>query len=111
MTSGVLAIGIAAALAATGLIAGIVWAVPSGGVIDAMKSIASTPWGAVTLIDLYVGFAITFGWMLVVEQRTWPRLGWLVLLLVAGNLATALFVVSRCRWATSVVDIFTARRA
>jgi len=111
MTRGVQAVGLAAALAAAGLIAGIVWAIPSGSVVNAMIAMGRTPWGAVTLVDLYVGFAIAYGWILVVERRTWPRLGWLVLMLSLGNLATALFVMSRCFGAKSVAEVFTATRS
>jgi hypothetical protein len=110
MTRGVLAVAIAAGLAAAGLVAGIVWAIPSGSVVTALIAIGGMPWGAVTLVDLYVGFAIAYGWMLVVERRTWPRLGWLLLMLGLGNLATALFVLARCFAARSVTDIFTERR-
>jgi hypothetical protein len=109
MTRSVAAVALAAGLAAATLIAGIAWAIPSGSVLAELIAMARQPWGAVTLLDLYVGFAISAGWILVVEGRTWHRVLWLVLMLGLGNLATVLFVLARCRDAATVPAIFLRR--
>ena len=109
MNAGVCAVACAAGGAALALIGGIIYAIPSGSVVTALIDIGSTPWGAVTLLDLYVGFVISAGWILVVEPRASRRILWLGLMLGLGNLATALFVLARCRKATTVAAIFTRR--
>ncbi len=49
------------------------------------------PWGIVSLVDLYVGFALFSGWIVFREKAWLPALIWLVLMMVLGFWAGALY--------------------
>lgn len=49
------------------------------------------PWGIVSLVDLYVGFALFSCWI-VFREKTWlPSVIWVVLMMVLGFWAGALY--------------------
>jgi hypothetical protein len=50
------------------------------------------PWGVVSLVDLYVGFALFSGWIVFREKAWLPALLWVVLMMVLGFWAGALYV-------------------
>ena len=58
------------------------------------------PWGIVSLLDVYVGFALFCGWI-VFRERSLPRAAiWVVLVLTLGNLVAsgyALLALARSR--------------
>ena len=49
------------------------------------------PWGIVSLVDLYVGFALFSGWIVFREKAWLPALMWVVLMMVLGFWAGALY--------------------
>ncbi len=49
------------------------------------------PWGIVSLVDLYVGFALFSGWIVFREKAWLPALIWVVLTMVLGFWAGALY--------------------
>ncbi len=49
------------------------------------------PWGIVSLVDLYVGFALFSGWIVFREKAWMPALIWVVLMMVLGFWAGALY--------------------
>jgi len=49
------------------------------------------PWGIVSLVDLYVGFALFSGWIVFREQALLPALIWFILMMVLGFWAGALY--------------------
>ena len=49
------------------------------------------PWGVVSLVDLYVGFALFSGWIVFREKAWLPSLIWVVLMMVLGFWAGALY--------------------
>ena len=49
------------------------------------------PWGIVSLVDLYVGFALFSCWIVFREQAWLPALIWVVLMMVLGFWAGALY--------------------
>lgn len=51
----------------------------------------SMPWGIVSLVDLYVGFTLFSGWILYREGLTWKSALWVMLMMVLGFLAGALY--------------------
>jgi hypothetical protein len=51
------------------------------------------PWGQVSLVDLYVGFAIFSLWIIYREKSFLRSLVWVVLMVVLGNWTTALYVL------------------
>jgi hypothetical protein len=55
------------------------------------------PWGIVSLVDLYVGFALFSGWI-VFRERSWPRsLIWIALVMVLGFFTASLYVLLALR--------------
>ncbi len=49
------------------------------------------PWGVVSLVDLYVGFALFSGWIVFREKAWLPALIWVFLMMVLGFWAGALY--------------------
>ena len=55
--------------------------------------VGGNPWFIATLFDAYFGF-LTFWLWVVYKERTWPaRIGWLVGILLLGNIAMALYIL------------------
>lgn len=57
---------------------------------DGVKIIAN-PWGIVSLVDLYVGFALFSGWIVFREKAWLPSVVWVVLMMTLGFWAGALY--------------------
>ncbi|MCI0475247.1 MAG: DUF1475 domain-containing protein [Anaerolineales bacterium] len=55
--------------------------------------IASHPWGIVSLVDLYVGFAIFSMWIAYREKSRATAIVWIALMMVLGNWTAALYVL------------------
>ena len=51
------------------------------------------PWGIVSLVDLYVGFALFSCWIVFREKAFLPSLIWVVLMMVLGFWAGALYTL------------------
>ena len=51
------------------------------------------PWGIVSLIDLYVGFALFSIWIVYREKAVLPSVIWVVLMMVLGFWAGALYTL------------------
>jgi hypothetical protein len=49
------------------------------------------PWGIVSLVDLYVGFALFSCWIVFREKSLLPSLIWVILMMVLGFWAGALY--------------------
>jgi uncharacterized membrane protein YczE len=62
-------------------------------VITAAGPLLQNPWGLATLFDAYFGFLTFYLWLAYKEQRWWPRLYWLALVLALGNFAMAFYVL------------------
>ncbi len=58
--------------------------------VDGAKIIAN-PWGIVSLVDLYVGFALFSCWIVFREKMLLPSAVWVVLMMVLGFWAGALY--------------------
>lgn len=48
-------------------------------------------WGIVSLVDLYVGFALFSGWIVFREKALLPSIIWVVLMMVLGFWAGSLY--------------------
>jgi hypothetical protein len=57
---------------------------------DGAKILAN-PWGIVSLVDLYVGFALFSGWIVYREKAWLPSVIWVILMMVLGFWAGALY--------------------
>jgi hypothetical protein len=51
------------------------------------------PWGIVSLVDLYVGFALFSGWIVFREKAWLPATVWVILMMVLGFWAGALYTL------------------
>jgi len=51
----------------------------------------SMPWGIVSLVDLYVGFALFSCWIVYREKAVLPSIVWVILMMVLGFWAGALY--------------------
>lgn len=57
---------------------------------DGVK-ILNNPWGIVSLVDLYVGFALFSAWIVYREKTFLPSVIWVILMMVLGFWAGALY--------------------
>ena len=73
------------------MFAAIGWSIATGDFADEGSTILDLAWGRMTLIDLYVGIALIFGWAVLWEQKLWVALLWLPVFIVLGNAGTALY--------------------
>jgi hypothetical protein len=55
------------------------------------RVLMAVPWGQVSLIDVYVGFALFCGWVAFRERRVSVSAAWIVLVLVLGNMLACLY--------------------
>lgn len=53
----------------------------------------SMPWGIVSLVDLYVGFALFSCWIAFREKAWLPSIIWIILMMVLGFWAGALYTL------------------
>ena len=56
------------------------------------RMILSSPWGMVSLVDLYTGFFLFSGWIIYREASRWHSIIWIVLLMSLGFFIGALYV-------------------
>jgi hypothetical protein len=77
------------ALAMAGVI---LWAAIAGDFSEEGAQIVALPWGVVSLVDLYSGFALIIVWFFFREDSWVFALIWSVLLLVMGNLCFCVYV-------------------
>ena len=85
---------IAKLIALAGLLAmtaGLVYGFTVGNFSAEGARLLAMPWGIVSLVDLYVGFALFSGWIVFREKAWLPALIWVVLMMVLGFWAGALY--------------------
>ena len=68
--------------------------------------LVQNPWGLATLIDIYVGFALFSCWVFWRETRLDRALLWIVLFLIAGNIATTIYVLIALHRSRGSVEAF-----
>ncbi len=51
------------------------------------------PWGIVSLVDLYVGFALFSCWIIFREKKLLPSIVWVTMMMVLGFWAGALYTL------------------
>jgi hypothetical protein len=54
-------------------------------------------WTIATLFDAYYGFITFYVWLAYKEQRWLPRIGWLIAILLLGNMAMSAYVLLQLR--------------
>lgn len=69
------------------------WASRHTALWDIPREVGGHPWFLATLADAYFGF-LTFWCWVAYRESTWPRrLGWLVAILLLGNIAMAVYLL------------------
>ena len=68
------------------------------------SKLLQNPWGVVSLVDLYTGFALFSGWIIYREKTVARWLVWVILMMVLGFFTASLYVLvalytSRGDWA------------
>ena len=53
----------------------------------------ANPWGVVSIIDLYAGFALFSMWIAFREKTLWAAILWIVLMMVLGFFTGSLYVL------------------
>jgi hypothetical protein len=82
------AISLLGLLAMTGIL---VYAFALGDFTAEGAQLLAMPWGIVSLVDLYVGFALFSAWIVYREKAVLPSLLWVVLMMVLGFWTGALY--------------------
>lgn len=91
--------------------ASFVWAGKQANLVQALSAMASDPWGAVTLLDLYTGLIVVSIWIFHVERRSWVAALWTVGLFGLGNFATLLYLLGRSFKVQSPCEMFLPRES
>ncbi|MEA2070112.1 MAG: DUF1475 family protein [Asgard group archaeon] len=75
---------------ATALLYGFIW----GDFLGDGNILLSIPWGIITLIDIYISFAVFCGFIIYRESHILLTLGWIILVIVLGSftICTYLFI-------------------
>jgi hypothetical protein len=71
-------------------------------------------WTIATLFDAYYGFITFYVWLAYKEPRWLPRIGWLIAILLLGNMAMSTYVLLQLRRLPAsepLVHLLTARNA
>lgn len=76
------------------LIATIAYATSVGDFFREGSQLLEMPWGVVTLVDVYAGFALFSGWIVSRERRGWQAACWIVALLLLGNVVSCIYVLA-----------------
>src|SRR5512143_3331161 len=90
----------ATAIALIGLIAMsavLVYGFTAGSFSAEGARLMAMPWGIVSLVDLYVGFALFSCWIVFREKAWLPSIVWVVLMMVLGFWAGALYTLIALR--------------
>ena len=86
-----------AALGAAAMVAVIGYAFAAGDILAEGKWLFANPWGRVSLVDLYVGFALVGCWIVARERSLRRAAPWILALMVLGNLTTCVYVLISLR--------------
>ena len=83
----------------------IVWANFQSNFFKNTSKVASTAWGIITLVDLYIGF-IFIGLWIIFREKGISIIIWFVGLFFLGNLTTALHIIYCIKEVNGNLEIF-----
>ena len=69
------------------------YAFTSGSITTEGAWLFAHPWGQVSLVDVYVGFALFSGWVVYRENSMARSLLWIGLIIVLGNWSSSLYAL------------------
>lgn len=96
------------------LLASILWAMNTASLVADLRVMTDLSWGAVTLIDLYLGLLVFAGWAVYCEKGKAARIAWPISFMLLGNLAVGIYVIWRFQLAlraNNVAVFFQGHRA
>ena len=64
------------------------------------------PWGVVSLVDLYVGFALFSIWIALREKSMGAKVVWIILMMILGFFTGSLYVLKAAYESKGDYDIF-----
>lgn len=82
----------------------IAWAWGAGHFLRELEVMIAMPWGAATLLDLYICFALIAVVILLVERVWWRALLWIAPLPFLGSLWAAIWFVARLPRIAQLLD-------
>lgn len=85
------AVRIVAAFLTAVMFAAIGMSIATGDLASEGSDLLALPWGRMSLIDLYAGVILLFGWVVLRERTIWVALAWLPVFVLLGNAGTALY--------------------
>jgi hypothetical protein len=68
-----------------------------GGGWDEVRTLTAYPWFNVSLVDVYVGFALFGAWVAYREERVIVAAAWIVAILTLGNLVACVYAALALR--------------
>jgi hypothetical protein len=71
----------------------LVYAFAVGDFAEEGKELLAMPWGIVSLVDLYAGFALFSGWIIYREKSALRSVIWVVLMMVLGFWTGSLYAL------------------
>jgi hypothetical protein len=71
----------------------LIYAFTAGNILEEGSQILSMPWGIVSLVDLYVGFALFSGWIVYREKSALRSIIWVVLMMILGFWTGSLYTL------------------
>ena len=69
----------------------LIYGFTAGNFITDGAELIQNPWGIVSLVDLYVGFALFSGWIIFREKSFVRSLIWVILMMVLGFFTASLY--------------------
>lgn len=74
----------------------IIWGFADGrSVVPLLEIMLAEPWGVVTLADLYLGFVLVAGIIILLEPNRTTGIAWGASVVILGNVITAAWIVFR----------------
>ena len=71
----------------------LIYAFTVGDFVEEGRELLSMPWGIVSLVDVYVGFALFSGWIVYREESLVSAAMWVLLVMVLGNLTASVYAL------------------
>lgn len=86
--------GLAVAMLGFGAMAvALVYGFTQGGGWDEVRALTRYPWFNVSLVDVYVGFALFSAWVAHRESAWWTAALWITAIMLLGNLVACAYVL------------------
>ena len=71
------------------------WASMNVALWNTPRAVATHPWFIATLFDTYFAFLTFYAWVAYKETRNGARIAWLIAILLLGNIAMAIYMLSQ----------------